>query len=243
MLTRRERDRYSRQIMLDGCGERGQEKLKGAKVFIAGVGGLGSCISIYLATAGVGTMRIVDKDVVQLSNLNRQIVHWEKDISRRKVESGGEKLQQINSDIKIEIIAEMISNDNVRTLVGDSQLIVDATDNFPTRYILNRAALSKNIPFSFGGVHGFDGMVSTIIPGETACLRCMFPESLSTGDFPVLGVTPGIVGCIQALEVLKCILGAGELLKNRILVWDGLNTKLREVGVRRDPLCQDCSSS
>jgi adenylyltransferase/sulfurtransferase len=242
VFTARERDRYQRQIMMEGFGETGQEKLKQAKVFIAGVGGLGSPISLYLAVAGVGQIRIVDRDVIELSNLNRQILHWDKDVARRKAESAGEKLRQMNSDIKIEIVAESITEDKVLELVGDCQLIVDAMDNFPTRYLLNKAALSKNIPFFHGSVYGLDGMVSTVIPGETACFRCMFPEPAATTTSPVVGVTPGIIGCIQATEVLKHILGIGELLKNRLLIWDGLTTKFEELTVTRDPHCRDCGS-
>ena len=242
MLTPREHDRYQRQMIMDGFGETGQEKLKQAKVFIAGAGGLGSPISIYLAVAGVGQIRIVDKDVVELSNLNRQILHWDKDVARGKAESAGEKLQQMNGDIKIEIMAENIAEDNILELVGDCQLIVDAMDNFPTRYLLNKAALSKNIPFFHGSVHGLDGMASTIIPGETACFRCIFPEPPPAATFPVVGVTPGIIGLIQATEVIKYIVGIGELLKNRLLIWDGLSARFGELIVNQDPQCRDCGS-
>ena len=228
--------------MMDGFGEMGQEKLKQAKVFIAGAGGLGSPVAIYLAVAGVGQIRIVDRDVVELSNLNRQILHWDKDVARGKAESAGEKLQQMNSDIKIEVIAESITEDNILKLVGDCQLIVDAMDNFPTRYLLNKAALKREIPLFHGSVYGLDGMVSTIIPGETACFRCMFPEPPPAATFPVVGVTPGIIGCIQATEVIKHIVGIGELLKNRLLVWDGLSTQFRELTVNKDPHCRDCGS-
>ncbi len=242
MLTTAERDRYQRQIMMDGFGDVGQEKLKQAKVFIAGAGGLGSPVAIYLAVAGVGQIRIVDRDVVELSNLNRQILHWDKDVTRGKAESAGDKLRQMNSDIKIETIAESITEDNILELVGDCQLIVDAMDNFPTRYLLNKAALSRNIPFFHGSVHGLDGMASTIIPGETACLRCIFPEPPPAAIFPVVGVTPGIIGIIQATEVIKYIVGIGELLKNRLLVWDGLITHFGELIVNKDPQCRDCGS-
>lgn len=242
MLTTTERDRYQRQIMMDGFGEVGQEKLKQAKVFIAGAGGLGSPVAIYLAVAGVGQIRIVDRDVVELSNLNRQILHWDKDVDRGKAESAGEKLRQMNSDIKIETIAENITEDNIQELIGDCQLIVDAMDNFPTRYLLNKAALSRNMPFFHGSVHGLDGMATTIIPGETACLRCIFPEPPPTAIFPVIGVTPGIIGIIQATEVIKHIVGIGELLKNRLLVWDGTITHFGELIVKKDPQCRDCGS-
>jgi len=242
VLTTAERDRYQRQIIMDGFGEVGQEKLKQAKVFIAGAGGLGSPVSIYLAVAGVGQIRIVDRDVVELSNLNRQILHWDKDVAKGKAESAGDKLRQMNSDIKIETIAENITEDNILELVGDCQLIVDAMDNFSTRYLLNKAALSKNIPFFHGSVHGLDGMASTIIPGETACLRCIFPEPPPAAIFPIIGVTPGIIGIIQATEVIKYIVGIGELLKNRLLVWDGTITHFGELIVKKDPQCRDCGS-
>jgi len=242
VLTTAERDRYQRQIMMGGFGEVGQEKLKQAKVFIAGAGGLGSPVAIYLAVAGVGQIRIVDRDVVELSNLNRQILHWDKDVDRGKAESAGEKLRQMNSDIKIEVIAENITEDNILGLIGDCQLIVDAMDNFPTRYLLNKAALSRNIPFFHGSIHGLDGMATTIIPGETACLRCIFPEPPPAAIFPVIGVTPGIIGCIQATEVIKHIVGIGELLKNRLLVWDGTITHFGELIVKKDPQCRDCGS-
>jgi len=242
VLTTTERDRYQRQIMMDGFGEVGQEKLKQAKVFIAGAGGLGSPVAIYLAVAGVGQIRIVDRDVVELSNLNRQILHGDKDVDRGKAESAGEKLRQMNSDIKIETIAENITEDNIQELIGDCQLIVDAMDNFPTRYLLNKAALSRNMPFFHGSVHGLDGMATTIIPGETACLRCIFPEPPPTAIFPVIGVTPGIIGIIQATEVIKHIVGIGELLKNRLLVWDGTITHFGELIVKKDPQCRDCGS-
>jgi len=179
---------------------------------------------------------------VELSNLNRQILHWDKDVDRGKAESAGEKLRQMNSDIKIETIAENITEDNIQELIGDCQLIVDAMDNFPTRYLLNKAALSRNMPFFHGSVHGLDGMATTIIPGETACLRCIFPEPPPTAIFPVIGVTPGIIGIIQATEVIKHIVGIGELLKNRLLVWDGTITHFGELIVKKDPQCRDCGS-
>lgn len=242
MLTADELERYQRQIIMDGFGERGQERLKQARVFIAGSGGLGSPISIYLAVAGVGHIRIVDKDVVELSNLNRQILHWNKDLGRMKAESAQEKLRQINADIEVEAIVETIAGDNILDLVGDCHLIVDAMDNFPTRYLLNKAALKRKIPFFHGGIYGMNGMATTIIPGETACLRCISDEPPPPMTFPVVGVAPGIIGCIQATEVIKYIVGIGDLLKNRLLLFDGLVSSFREVVLRRNPSCRDCSA-
>ena len=238
VLTERELERFARQIMI--FGEEGQEKLKRAKVFIAGAGGLGSPVSIYLAAAGVGRIRIVDNDVVELSNLNRQILHWEKDVGRKKVESGREKLEATNPDTLVEALHVTIDENSVSRLVGDSDLIVDAMDNFPVRYMLNRTALSKGIAFFHGGIYGFEGQVTTIIPGKTPCLRCIFPEAPPRETFPVIGVTPGIIGLIQATEVIKYITGIGELLLGKLLLWDGLDSWIEKVSVKKNPDCMDC---
>ncbi|MBA7638162.1 Molybdopterin-synthase adenylyltransferase [subsurface metagenome] len=241
MLTTNELERYDRQIMIRGLGEEGQEKLKQAKVIIAGGGGLGSPSSIYLAAAGVGTIRIVDHGSVELSNLNRQVLHWDEDIGRRKVASAAEKLKRLNPGVEIEAIEEVITEVNVSQLVADFDLIVDAMDNLPTRYLLNKAAIDKNIPFFHGAVYGFEGRAMTIIPGKSACLQCVYhgaviPES----KFPVIGVTPAVIGCIQAAEVIKYIAGVGELLTNRLLIYDGLNLKFTEFKVKKDPNCEHC---
>jgi len=241
MLTTDELERYDRQIMIEGFGEEGQEKLKQAKVFIAGAGGLGSTVSLYLTTAGVGTIRIVDHDRVELSNLNRQILHWDKDIGERKVDSASDKLRQLNKGVKIEAIGETITEANASQLVADSDLIVDAMDNLPTRYLLNKTALDKGIPFFHGAVYGFEGRAMTIIPGKTACLMCVYRGAVPEGKFPVIGVTPAAIGCIQAMEVIKYIVGIGELLTNRLLIYDGLNLKFNEFSVRKDPNCKHCS--
>jgi adenylyltransferase/sulfurtransferase len=241
MLTERELDRYDRQIRL--LGEDGQEKLKRAKVFIAGAGGLGSPISIYLAAAGIGKINLVDKDTVALSNLNRQILHWEKDIDREKAISAKEKLTEINRDIKIVAKSETITEDNASDLVADADLIVDAMDNFPTRYLLNRTALEKGVPFVHGAINGFHGQATTVLPGESACLRCIFREAPPPSVFPVLGVTPGIIGLIQASEAIKYIVGVGELLIGKLLLWDGLTSQTEIVQVDKNAHCQDCGTS
>ena len=240
MLTERELDRYDRQIRL--LGEDGQEKLKDAKVFIAGAGGLGSPISIYLAAAGIGEINLVDKDTVALSNLNRQILHWEKDVDREKAISAREKLKEINSDIKIDAKSETITEDNASDLVADADLIIDAMDNFPTRYLLNRTALEKGIPFVHGAINGFHGQATTVLPGESACLRCIFREAPPPSVFPVLGVTPGIIGLIQASEAIKYIVGVGELLSGKLLLWDGLTSQTEIVQVDKNAHCQDCGT-
>jgi len=240
MLTTDELERYDRQIMIEGFGEEGQEKLKRAKVFIAGAGGLGSPVSLYLLAAGVGVMRIVDHDRVELSNLNRQVLHWDEDIGKSKIDSALEKLKRLNQGVKIEAIEEMITETNVLQLVADFDLIVDAMDNLPTRYVLNKAALERNIPFFHGAVYGFEGRAMTIIPGQTACLRCLYGGVVPGEEFPVVGVTPAVIGCIQATEVIKYIVGIGELLTNRLLIYDGLNLKFTELKVKKDPNCEHC---
>jgi len=238
MLTKDELKRYERQISI--FGEDGQGKLKKAKVFIAGAGGLGSSISTYLTVAGVGKLRMVDNDIVALENLNRQILHWDNDIGKKKLESAAAKLKRMNPNVEVEVISETITEGNIDDLVGDFDMIVDAMDNFAARYVLNKAALVKKIPLFHGAVHGFYGQATTIIPGKTACLRCIFPEAPPPTIPPVVGVTPGVIGCIQATEVIKYILGIGSLLENRLLMWDGLKAEMDEVPLEKNPRCEDC---
>jgi len=242
MLTPNERDRYDRQIMIAEIGQAGQKKLKRSRVVIAGAGGLGSPIAIYLTAAGIGMIRMIDHDQVALSNLNRQILHWEEDIGRKKVDSARRKLRNLNSAVEIETIAETITEDNVSQLVDGCDVIVDAMDNLPTRYILNRCAIKKNIPFFHGAVNGFEGRVMTIIPGETACLRCMYRGPVPQEKFPVIGVAPAVIGCIQATEVIKYLVGIGELVTNRLLIYDGLKVAFTEFKVNKNPNCDHCGS-
>jgi adenylyltransferase/sulfurtransferase len=241
MLTTEELQRYERQIKIFGFGEEGQEKLKKARVFIAGAGGLGSPIAIYLAAAGIGTIRIADKDTIELSNLNRQVLHWDKDIGGKKVDSAAEKLRKLNPGVKIETTGETITDANASWLVGDADLIVDAMDNLPTRYLLNLTAIRKGIPFFHGAVYGFEGRAMTIIPGKTACLNCLYHgAAVPREKFPVIGVTPAVIGCIQATEVIKYITGLGELLTDKLLNYDALRMKFTEFNVKRDPNCEQC---
>lgn len=239
-LTERDQIRYDRQIKIQGIGVGGQLKLKNSKVFIAGAGGLGSPISIYLAVAGVGHITIVDKDKAELSNLNRQILHWDKDANRSKAESAKEKLSAINPDIEVETISTEINDKNALNLIKDSSIILDAMDNFPTRFILNNVALDLKIPFIHGGVWGLEGRVTTIIPYKTACLRCITRENPPKEIFPVIGVTPGIIGLIEATEAIKYLAGFGKLLENRLLVFDGELLKFHEIEIARDPECPEC---
>jgi len=243
MLSSRELEKYDRQIMIHGFGEEGQEKLKKARVFIAGIGGLGSPVAIYLAAAGVGTIRIADHDTVELSNLNRQVLHYERNIDKKKVDSAATKLAQLNPDIKIEKISVTITDKNISRLVADSDLIVDAMDNLPTRYLLNKTAIEKNIPFFHGAVYGFEGRAMTIIPGKTACLNCVYHgAAVPKEKFPVIGVTPAVIGCIQATEVIKYLLGLGDLLTDRLLNYDALRMKFTEFKISRDPNCEQCGN-
>ena len=241
MFTRSELERYDRQIMIKDFGQKGQERLKSAKVFIAGAGGLGSPSAIYLAAAGVGQLRIADFDIVAASNLNRQILHWNIDIGKEKVNSAREKLEKLNPDVKIEAIREKLTEKNISDIIGDSDLIVDATDNLATRYLLNKISLVKKIPLFHGAIHGFEGRITTIIPDKTACLRCTYRGIPPGEKFPVVGVTPGIIACIQATEVIKYLVGIGNLLLNRLVIYDGLTMRFTEFKIKRDPKCEHCS--
>ena len=238
MLSERERERYKRQVML--FGEDGQEQLKKAEIFIAGAGGLGSPIAIYLAVAGVGTITIADMDVVDQSNLNRQILHYDRDIGKKKTASAEEKLTAINPDITIRAIDCRIDETNAADLVGNADGIVDAMDNYPTRYLLNETALAKKIPLFHGAIRGFYGQATTIIPGKTPCLKCIFPKAPPKEVFPVVGVTPGVIGTVQATEVLKYLLKSGDLLAGRLFIWDGMQARAEEICVERNSCCEAC---
>lgn len=221
-------------------GEAGQEKLKAARVLIAGAGGLGTVISLYLAAAGVGTLRVVDRDVVEASNLNRQILHWGGDIGRPKTASVSEKLADLNSLIRVEEVAGRIDETSIDAITEDCDLIVDAMDNFPTRYLLNRTALRKGIPFIHGAVRGLYGQATTVLPGKTPCLRCIFPGSPPREIFPIIGATCGVIGSIEATEVIKLLTGRGEPLAGRLFIWDGMAASADSLVVERNPACPDC---
>ena len=239
LLNPRDLERYSRQLPL--FGEGGQECLKKAQIFIAGAGGLGSPVSLYLAVAGLGSLTIADMDAVDLSNLNRQILHSNKDIGKRKTVSATETLEAFNPDLTIHAVDTRINEDNVSGLVGNADGIVDATDNFRTRYILNRVAIEKGIPFFHGAVRGFHGQVSTIVPGEGPCLACIFPRAPPEERTPVIGATAGVIGAIQATEVIKYLTKSGHILCGRLLVWDGLAAIAEEIAIERSPACAICN--
>lgn len=238
MLSERERERYRRQTML--FGEDGQEKLKDATVFVAGAGGLGCPVALYLAAAGIGHLRIADCDTVETTNLNRQVLHWDRDVGRAKVASAGEKLSAVNPEIEVETARVVIDASNVADLAGDADVIVDAMDNFETRYLLNEVALKKGIPLVHGAISGFFGQATTIIPEKTPCLRCIFPKAPPKETFPVIGTTPGVIGLVQANEVIKYLTGTGDLLAGRLLLWDGTNSTMETIAMERQPKCEAC---
>lgn len=240
MLEADELRKYDRQIMMEEIGEDGQEKLKSSRVLIAGAGGLGCSVCIYLAVAGVGYIRIVDHDVVDVSNLNRQVLHWQKDIGRSKVDSATEKLKALNPSIVVEGVSETINELSISGMAEEMDLIVDAMDNMETRYILNKYAVDNGTPFFHGAVRGFEGRAMTILPGRTACLMCMHKGPVPDEKFPVLGVAPALIGVIQATEAIKYIVGAGGLLAGRLLIYDGLELSFTEFEVKRNPGCKHC---
>ena len=242
-FTKEELTRYNRQISIPGFGIEGQEKLKNAKVFIAGIGGLGSISSYYLAAAGIGYLRIVDKDTVDYSNLNRQIIHWTCNIGEYKSDSARAKLKEFNPDCNVEALREEIREDNCESLIGDCSVIVDAMDNMPARKVLNAVSVKKGIPYIYGGVHQFDGMVSTFQPGKTPCLECVFPDTGATsGTTPpsILGPVPGVVASLQSIEAVKIILGFQTPLAGRLLCFCGMDMTFREFKIKKDPDCPVC---
>ncbi len=233
--------RYERQVRLFGA--EGQRRLKRATALIVGAGGLGSSVSTYLAVAGIGRIIVVDGDVVEESNLNRQILHWTRDIGRPKAVSAAETIKGLNPEIEVEAVALFADEENLADLVGRADLVVDALDNFPSRHLLNRAALEMEVPLFHGAISGFDGQATTIIPKMTPCLRCIFPRSPPKETGPALGATCGVIGSIQASEVIKYLTGKGELLEGRLLIWDGSRGRCDEIPIERNPGCMDCGEN
>lgn len=239
-LTQNDKIRYSRQMLMPGWGEEAQERLRASRVFVAGAGGLGSPVSIYLAVAGIGELVICDADRVELSNLNRQILHPDARVGHLKALSAGETLGSLNPDIEIVPQAEYLDKDCVECLVGRPDAVVDCLDNFETRYLLNRYCLDRGIPFVHGAVSGLVGQLTFISPPETPCLRCIFPHAPPKELFPVLGATPGIIGTMQAIEVLKHLTGVGETLKGTLLIFEGDEMLFTPIKAKRAPGCPDC---
>ncbi len=233
-------NRYLRQIGV--VGQEGQERLGKARVLIAGAGGLGSVTATYLALAGVGMLRVVDRDRVETTNLNRQFLHCEGDLGRQKADSAGERLRCWNSGIRIEAVAATIDEDSIGGLADSIDLIIDAADNFVLRRLLNLAAVKRNIPFVHGAVKGLFGQVMTVLPGKSACYQCLFPSQMECEPPAVLGATCGIVGAIQAGEAIKYFTGRGNLLSGRLLIWDGENVEMETIKVERTPSCPACGN-
>ncbi|MCS7131342.1 MAG: MoaD family protein [Hadesarchaea archaeon] len=243
VLTPEELERYNRQTIIPGFEERGQRKLKKARVLVAGLGGLGSPASAYLVAAGVGHLTILDAEQVELSNLNRQILHWSSDVGRPKAVSAIEKLSKMNPNVKLESRQEAITRENAGKLVENADVVVDGMDNYPARYLLNEACVRKQIPFIHGAVEGLIGQLTTIVPGRGPCLRCIFPrEPPAAQARPVLGPTPGVVGCLQAMEAIKLIVGLGKPLVGQMLLFDGGEMIFDIIQVRRNSSCPICGN-
>ncbi len=245
-LTREEILRYSRHLIMPEVGVEGQEKLKRAKILLIGAGGLGSPLGLYLAAAGVGTLGLVDFDKVDFTNLQRQIIHRTEDVGRLKVESAHEKIRAINPEIAVKTYNTRISRENILDLIRDYDIVIDGTDNFPTRYLVNDACVFQKKPNIYGSIFRFDGQATVFYPGKGPCYRCLYPEPPPPGMVPscaeggVLGVLPGIIGIIQATEAVKLIIGKGKPLIGRLLLYGALNMEFREVKIRRDPNCPVC---
>jgi adenylyltransferase/sulfurtransferase len=239
-LTQHDLIRYARQIPLPGWGEAGQSKIKAASVLVAGAGGLGSPVSLYLAAAGVGELRIVDSDVVELSNLNRQILHGEGRLGKPKVESARQTLNALNPGVRVAPFNEPLDEGNIERIAGEADMVVDCLDNYETRYLLNSFCMRRGIPLVHGAIWGLVGQVTFLQPPETPCLRCIVPEPPPRAIFPVLGATAGVTGCLQALEALKFLAGVGSNLKGTLLYWDGEEMAFNTFQVKRNPSCPDC---
>jgi molybdopterin/thiamine biosynthesis adenylyltransferase/rhodanese-related sulfurtransferase len=246
VLTSDQRNRYQRHLLLPEVGEKGQQKLLESKVLMLGAGGLGSPAAMYLAAAGVGTLGIVDMDVVDASNLQRQILHNLDRVGMRKVDSAKIALTAMNPDVKVETYDVRLGADNIVDLFSQYDLVVDGTDNFPTRYLVNDASLLTNTPVVHGSIFRFEGQVTVFNPYVGPCYRCMFPEppppelAPSCAEAGVLGVLCGIIGSLEAVEAVKMLLGIGEPLVGRILAYDALEEEFRQFKVRRDPNCPAC---
>ena len=248
-LTTDDLSRYSRHLILPEVGMEGQQKLKAARVLCVGTGGLGSPLALYLTAAGIGTLGLVDFDVVDSSNLQRQIIHSTKDIGRKKPDSAEEKLKSLNPSINIVKHDTMLSSANALEIIKDYDIVADGTDNFPTRYLVNDACVLLGKPNAYGSIFRFEGQASVFSTKTGPCYRCLYPEPPPPGLVPgcaeggVLGILPGLVGVIQATEVIKLILGKGEPLIGRLLLVDALNMRFRELKLRKNPECPVCGEN
>jgi adenylyltransferase/sulfurtransferase len=241
-----ELERYSRNILLPEVGGKGQKKLRDAKVLMIGAGGLGSPVALYLAAAGVGKIGLIDGDTVDLSNLQRQLLHSTKDLGRPKVESAREKLVALNPHIQVEVFNQRLVAENVLDILSGYHLAVDGVDNFATRFLANDACVIQQKPYFHGGVLRFFGQAMTVIPGQGPCYRCVFRQPPPAGSAPtcaeagVLGAVVGVIASIQATEVIKYILGVGDLLQGRLMTFDGLTMNFETVQIKQDENCPVC---
>jgi adenylyltransferase/sulfurtransferase len=246
-FTEEQIERYSRHIILPEVGGKGQQKLLNARVFLVGAGGLGSPAAFYLAAAGVGKIGIADGDCVDYSNLQRQILHSAKDVGRSKAISAKETLEALNPDVEVIPYTERLTSGNILDIIKDYDVILDGADNFPTRYLVNDACVFLRKPLSHGSIFRFEGQVTTILPFDGPCYRCLYEEPPPPGLVPsckeagVLGILAGVIGTLQATEAIKLILGKGQLLKGKLLIYDSLNMEFKKVNVRKNPNCPVCS--
>jgi adenylyltransferase/sulfurtransferase len=235
-------DRYLRQTLLPGIGPDGQSRLANACVLIAGAGGLGSASAFYLAGAGIGHIKIVDHDTVEISNLNRQILHADTALGQSKVVSAADRLKAFNPGIQVTGLCERITQDTITAMLEGVDIIVDGLDSYATRQVLNRASLAFRLPYVYAGVNGFDAMVSCFVPGQTPCFECLFSGNAQTSDQPlgVMGAAPGLAGSIQAMETVKLLLDIGRPLKNRLLRISGLDMRCHCMDLTPNPACPAC---
>jgi molybdopterin/thiamine biosynthesis adenylyltransferase/rhodanese-related sulfurtransferase len=245
-LSPQEAARYSRHLIMPEVGVEGQKRLKAGSVLLIGAGGLGSPLGLYLAAAGVGRLGLVDFDVVDFSNLQRQVLHATDDVGRSKLQSAKDRLHAINPEVQLDLHETRLTSANALSLFEPYDLIIDGTDNFPTRYLVNDACVLLQKPNVYGSIFRFDGQASVFYPGRGPCYRCLYPEPPPPGEVPscaeggVLGILPGLIGCIQATEAVKLLLGQGSPLIGRLLLYDALQMSFREFRVRRNPRCPVC---
>ncbi len=248
-FTDQQLERYSRHIILNNVGIEGQLKIMQGKVLIIGVGGLGSPAALYLAAAGVGTIGIVDADKVDLSNLQRQIIHFTSDLQKTKTQSAFEKMKALNPDVHVNTYHLRVTAENIREIIRDYDFVIDGTDNFPAKFLINDACVMEGIPFSHGGILRFSGQTMTVVPAESACYRCSFPEPPPKNAVPtcaeagILGVVAGMLGTIQAAEALKYLIKQGSLLTNALLTFDALKMDFRKVALRKRADCPLCGEN
>ncbi len=241
--------RYSRQIILEDFGIEGQKKLKSAKVLVIGAGGLGSPVLFYLAAAGIGTIGVCDFDSVTLSNLNRQVAHFTGDIGKRKVDSAEDKIKSLNPGVNVIKFNKRLNRDNIEDVIEQFDVVIDATDNFSSRYLISDCCFLMGKPLVEGAAVGYSGILMTIIPGKTSCYRCLYPQPPEDGsvdtcnDTGILGMVTGIIGSMQALEAVKIITGVGETVSNRVIAFDAVTTEFSDLKITRSPHCALCGEN